>query len=164
MRADKEVEDMLQRVYAAALYKTYFEKTSEGLNFEKTSTEIWFETMLQSDTKLSFCSDIVVVSGHDEQSNNSSAQVLKFPISSELVSPGLAKSVNKLFKNGKQTTQEQRKGGLTNSDASNASLKMPSIGVPNVSNTALLANLKAVFDQNSMDSIDLSDLNQSISS
>ena len=64
--AEKEVEDMLQRVYAAALYKTYFEKTSEGLNFEKTSTEIWFETMLQSDTKLSFCSDIVVVNGHDQ--------------------------------------------------------------------------------------------------
>ena len=129
--AEKEVEDMLQRVYAAALYKTYFEKTSEGLNFEKTSTEIWFETMLQSDTKLSFCSDVVVVSGNDDQSNNSTSQVLKFPISSELVSPSLAKSVNKLFKNGKQTTQVKRNGGLTNSDASNASLKVPSTGVPN---------------------------------
>ena len=129
--AEKEVEDMLQRVYAAALYKTYFEKTSEGLNFEKTSTEIWFETMLQSDTKLSFCSDVVVVSGNDDQSNNSTSQVLKFPISSELVSPSLAKSVNKLFKNGKQTKQEQRIGGLTNSDASYASLIIPSAGVPN---------------------------------
>ena len=43
---EKEIEDMLQRVYAAALYKTYFEKTSEGVAFERSATEIWFETML----------------------------------------------------------------------------------------------------------------------